>query len=99
VYRPGHRVHYIQAREAREHHGAGVPCDVVDLVAPDTVVIAFGKARRCWHYHDLKQLREALDQHGPAAHIYEPKRFPLAHERRPGGSRRPIRELCASPAR
>ncbi|HVL98225.1 MAG TPA: hypothetical protein VM324_02920 [Egibacteraceae bacterium] len=73
VYRPGHRVHYIQARKSREDHGDGVACAVVELIEPDVVIVGFGKARHRWHNHDLPRLREALADLGPQAHIYERK--------------------------
>jgi hypothetical protein len=69
-YQAGHRVHYIQARLSLEH-GGGVPCEVVEVIDPDVVIIGFGKARRRWHNHDLGALRAAQGARGAAARIDE----------------------------
>jgi hypothetical protein len=66
-YRPGHRVHYIQARKAREEHGDGVPCRIVDLIEPDVVVLRVDGVDQRWHVHRLDDLRVTARRRGMAA--------------------------------
>jgi hypothetical protein len=74
-YRPGHQVHYIQARKAREDHGEGTPCRLVAIRAPDVLMIEVDGTVEQWHNHQLGRLRDTRRRRGRLPRLYAAKRL------------------------